>query len=358
MVFFLEKKLAKNNIPFYRYKRLPLLKWLKVLAHSKMIVISSLNGQFTPQIISCLSAGALCFVDELSSQTYLYRFFEPGKHLIIWCNFEDLLKKLIYYYEHPDEAEAIAKAGKLQAEKKIATTKSHMFTMLDFIYDNKIGSSFVAINDKRCQNERIESPEYFDARMRLYENIQELHRIHESLTLISITENNLKPLSDLADLPRLKITSAFITERTKNEADLYFQSVEVNNQIKTAILNKIKNKTPFDIGFLETPKNQANWEFLIKSISRLLKSNSLLWVLGDVTSMEKELLKREGFKPYIFNENSIFLKIKNISRKICFQSWKMGLYPFPYLTLKPAMEPVPNLNVFLRGWQAKIPMLF
>ena len=87
MVQFLEDNLPKNNIPFHYYNRLPTPMWRKVLTHSKMVAISSLNGQFTPQIYNILSAGALCFVDELSTQSSLYRFFEPVKHLITWRSF-------------------------------------------------------------------------------------------------------------------------------------------------------------------------------------------------------------------------------------------------------------------------------
>ena len=358
MVYFLEKKLPKKNIPFYRYNRLPKFEYLNVLRNSRIVVISSLNGQLTPQIYYCLVAGTLCFVDELSSQTLLYQFFEPGKHLVTWRNFEDLLEKLIYYYNHPDEAEAIAKAGKLQVENNFATSDSMGSIISDFVFKNKIDPRFLAINDARCQQKRVESPEYFYARIRLYENIQELHRIHESLKLISLTEKNLKPLADLADLPRLNITHAFISDILKKEADLYFQSVGVSHQIRTTILDKTQKLRSYDIGILETLTNQTNWRFLVKSISNLLKKNAVIWVLGKLSSSDIEILQREGFKPFVLNKNPTALKIKNISRKICLLFWKTGMYPFPYITLKPAMETVPNLKVFLRGWQAKFQIFY
>ena len=358
MAQFLEKELPKKNIPFYWYNRLSKTNWRKVLMSSKMIALSSLNGQFTPQIYNCLSAEALCLVDELSTQSFLHQFFEPGKHLITWSKFEDLLEKIIYYYNHPAEAEAIAKAGKLQVEKNFATSENMACTFSEFVFDDKIDPRFLAIQDRRCQQKRVESPEYFNARVRLYENIQELHRIHESLALISLTEKNLKPTSDLADLPRLKITHAFLSDKIKNEADLYFHNVGVSDQIKTTFLNKIQELNHFNVGLLETLQNQDYWVFLVKSISTLLKSNSLLWVLGELTSFQNEILKREGFKKYIFKNDSKTQKIKNFSRKFCFQFWKMGLYPLPYLTLKPSMETTPNLNVFLRGWQPYIPFIY
>ncbi len=358
MVQFLAKNLPRKNIPFHFYDRLPYLMWRKTLARSKMVVVSSLNGQLTPQIHQCLFAGALCFVDELSSQTFLYQFFKPGKHLVTWRNFEDLLEKIIYYYNHPVEAEAIAKSGKHQAENNFIITESRRHTISEIVFENKTFPRLLAINDKRCQQKRIESPKFFYPRVRLYENVQELHRIHESLTLISMTEKNLNPSADLADLPRLKITHAFISDNSKNEADLYFQSVGVSEQIKTTILNKTLKYHSYDIGVLETLANQTDWKFLVKSISKLLKSNSLLWIFGKLTSFEREILKREGFKPFVLSKNSAILKIKTISRKICFLFWKLGRYPFPYLTLKPSMEVVPNLNDFLRGWQAYFPFLY
>ena len=358
MVQFIEKNLPKNNVPYHYYNRLPTPMWRKVLTHSKMVAISSLNGQITPQIYNCLSAGALCFADELSSQTFLYRFFEPGVHLVIWRNFEDLLEKIIYYYNHPTEADVIAKAGKFQAENVFPTSESIGLTVSEFVFENKIDPHLLPINDARCQQKRVESPEFFNARVRLYENIQELHRIHESLLLISMTEKRLNPSADLADLPRLRITHAFISENSKKEADLYFQKVGVSHKIKTTILNNIQKSRSYNIGILETLENQAEWKFLARNISILLKSNSLLWVLGKLTSFEREVLKREGFKPYVLNKNSKMLKIKNLSRKFCFLFWKLGMYPLPYLTLKPPMDMEPNLNVFLRGWQVYLPFLY
>ena len=358
MVQFLEKKLPKNDIPYHYYKRLPTPMWRKVLSHSKMVAVSSLNGQLTPQIYNCLAAGALCFADEISSQTFLYQFFEPGVHLVIWRNFEDLLEKIIYYHNHPVEADAIAKAGKLQAENVFPTSESLGLTVSEFVFENKIDPRLLPINDARCQQKRVESPAFFNARVRLYENIQELHRIHESLTLISMTEKRLNSSVDLADLPRLRITHAFTSENSKKEADLYFQNVGVSHQIKTTMLNNIQESRSYKIGILETLENQADWKLLARSISILLKSNSLLWVLGKLTSFEREILKREGFKPYVLNKNSKMLKIKNLNRKLCFLFWNLGMYPLPYLTLKPPMEMESNLNVFLRGWQAYLPFFY
>lgn len=358
MLYFLEKNLPKKNIPFHRYNRLSKPNWRKVLTHSKMVVISSLNGQITPQIYNALSAGALCFADELSPQTSLYLFFEPGKHFVEWYNFEDMLEKIIYYYNHPAEAELIAKAGKFQAENNYVRNISFPHFISEFVFENKVDSRLLAINDRRCQQKRVESPEYFEARVRLYENIQEMHRIHEMLTLISITDKNLKPSADLADLQRLRITHAFLSENSKKEADLYFKNVGVNNQIITTMLEKIKNNRSYDIGILESPTNQTEWKFLVKNISGFLKSNSLLWIIGELTSFEKEILKKEGFKRYNFNKTSVMLKIKEISRNFCLLFWKLGMYPFPYLTLKPAMETTNNLNVFLRGWQANLSFIY
>ncbi len=358
MLQFLEKKLPKKNIPFHRYNRLSKPNWRKVLTHSKIVVVSSLNGQITPQIYSALCAGALCLADELSSQTSLYRFFEPGKHFVEWNSFEDLLEKIIYYYNHPGEAEAIAKAGNLQAENIYISYESFPHFVSEFVFENKIDECLLAIKDHRCQENSNEAREYFNARVRLYENIQELHRIHESLRLISMTDKNLKPSADLADLQRLKITHTFISDISKKEADFYFESVGVSHQIKTIMINKIQKYRSFDIGILETPTNQAVWKFLVNNISSLLKLNSLLWVLGKLTSNDKEILKGEGFKPYFLNKTSAMSTIREKSKKLCFLFWKMGMYPFPYLTLKPTMETTTNLNVFLRGWQSNLSFIY
>lgn len=355
MVQYLIKKLPKNKIPFHMYNRLSKQNWRKVLGMSGMTVISSLNGQFTPQIHGLLHAGTLCFVDELSSQSFLYNFFKPGEHLVVWRNFADLLEKIIYYHKNPSEAKAIAKAGKLKAEEIFGSIKNMGHTVYDFAFEEKIDKLFLAINDKRCQNKRAENLNFFNARVRLYENIQELHRIHESLNLLSLTEKNLNPSVDLADLPRLKITHAFLSDQIRNESENYFQSVGVNHQIQATLLKKIREMNNYKIGILERLENQEKWRFLVKSISQLLSKNSVLWIFGKLSTRDYELLHKYGFKPYKFNKHS---KIKEFSRKIIILFWKLGLFPFPYLTLKPAMETVPNLNVFLKGWQAHISFLY
>ncbi|MFW9897520.1 MAG: hypothetical protein ACFFD7_17070, partial [Candidatus Thorarchaeota archaeon] len=212
--------------------------------------------------------------------------------------------------------------------------------------------------DKRCQSSRSESPEFFDARIRLYENMQELHRIHESLRLISLTEKSLKPTTDLVDLPRLKITHAFTSDNIKLEAENYFQEVGVRKQIKTILLDEKQITHSYDVGILETVEKKNEWKFLVNNIKNLLKRNSLLWVLGRLTSFEREFLKENGFNPYIIPISSVVSKIKNLSKKICYFFWKFGLYPYPYVSLKPTMDIVSNLNVYLQGWQARIPFLY
>ncbi len=89
----------------------------------------------------------------------LYQFFKPGKHLVIWRNFEDLLEKLIYYYNHSDEAEVIAKTGKIQAENNYATTESLALTISEFVLEIKLIHAFwllmitdVRINKLNLQN--------------------------------------------------------------------------------------------------------------------------------------------------------------------------------------------------------------
>jgi len=358
MVQFLKENLPRNNIPFHHYNQLPRAFWHKVLARSNIIVLSSLNGQFTPQITSVLSAGALCFIDELSPQTALYRFFKPGKHLIVWTDFDDLLDKLIFYHSHPEEAEKIAKAGKLQVEKNFLANNNLAHTISEFVFESKIDQRLLATNDKRAQHPFHENSDLFNARVRLYENVQDLHRIHENIQLISLTNQYLISSSDLADLPRLKMTHAFADDQLKEKADLYFQEVGVEDQIVTTTFNKLNQKSIYDIGLLETQDNLSDWKFLIRYISLLLKPNSLLWVFDKLTSDECNVLEKHGFKTYRVSDNPLFNKIKNISRILCFQMWKYGTYPFPYLTLKPRMKSVPHLNVFIRGWQGKFPFLY
>ena len=124
------------------------------------------------------------------------------------------------------------------------------------------------------------------------------------------------------------------------------------------ILKDIQNYHSFDIGLIDKQHSQAEWRFLTNSLSKWLKRNALLCILGEISLSEKDIIIKAGFKEYINKSNPIFSKIKNISKRICLGFWKLGKYPLPYLTLKPSMKTVPKLNMFLRGWQAYFPYLY
>lgn len=93
LVQFLEKKLPKNNIPYHYYQRLPEMLWKKVLNQSKMVVISSLNGQFLislqhqEKFVECLQKLLRMFRNKHITTNPVENVFSVLKKLIDFWGF-------------------------------------------------------------------------------------------------------------------------------------------------------------------------------------------------------------------------------------------------------------------------------
>ena len=85
---------------------------LTALSSAKMVIVFSRtpSGQqiIKPQLFNFLSSGCLVVTEMFPD---LRRYFEEGKQLVGFKGQADLIEKVRYYLEHPEEADAIRKAG-------------------------------------------------------------------------------------------------------------------------------------------------------------------------------------------------------------------------------------------------------
>ena len=86
---------------------------LSALSSAKIVVVLSQAPSgyhvIKPQIFDYLSTGCLVVTDDFPE---LHRYFDVGKELIAFEDSEDMIMKIRYYLDHPDEASKIQQAGR------------------------------------------------------------------------------------------------------------------------------------------------------------------------------------------------------------------------------------------------------
>lgn len=96
----------------------------------KIVFNQSNHGEFTIRIAEALACKRLLVTDEISKESGLYDFYEPGKHFVTYTDLTDLRNKLAYYATHDSEREQIAQAGYDEVMKN-HTEKNRV----DFIFE-------------------------------------------------------------------------------------------------------------------------------------------------------------------------------------------------------------------------------
>lgn len=81
----------------------------EVYSQSKIVFNTSIAGDVTMRIFEGAAAGALVLTDVV--QNGFAELFEPGAEVVVYQDDDDLLAKVRYYLDHPQEREAIARAG-------------------------------------------------------------------------------------------------------------------------------------------------------------------------------------------------------------------------------------------------------
>jgi len=86
---------------------------LSALSSAKMAIIFSRTITGHPGlkvgVFDFLSAGCLVLTDDIPE---LHEYFQVGKEIVAFQSTEDMLAKIRYYLDHPQEAEAIRRAGR------------------------------------------------------------------------------------------------------------------------------------------------------------------------------------------------------------------------------------------------------
>lgn len=337
----LQVKLRQTSIHYQQYSHTTEREWLRLCSRSRMTICASLNNQFTPQIFYVMYTGTLCFIDELSQQTGLYRFFKSGQHLVVWRDFADLITKLTYYHQHPLEADAIAKAGQQRAQLCFPVDRAEGQVIFDYVQTGVLPMpDFSADIDPRCKV--LGSTFRFDkslrCRVRFYEILQDFHRRHESVNVLLWKLTDPNPAMDIADLPRLNLTSVWADPLMKAAWDAALSQAGVTTLQLVTPQEDLKKKYEIlvldDIGF---------GKLLEERPTSFLTRESIIFVFTNTIETTDPVILEEGYTRFklpgasrgIFPLASIFLNA-------------IGIYVYDR-SFVPSMQTTEGLVVYCRS---------
>lgn len=75
---------------------------------SKIVFNISMKNELNMRVFETLGSGSFLLTDRCNT---IEELFQDGKHLVLYDDLDDMVKKAHYYLEHDEEREAIAKAG-------------------------------------------------------------------------------------------------------------------------------------------------------------------------------------------------------------------------------------------------------
>jgi len=227
----------------------------QIYSNSLLSLNHSLNGDLNLRVFEVLAAGGCLVTDRLSPQSGLEELFQNKKHLVLFDNFEDLIKKLEYYLSNPNEALEIARKGYQEFHShhhpEIKTKQ-----LMDLVFNNTIDDCYKSTSDKRSLAVKSSSLEDLKTRISQYEYLQDLHRQYSELTVLFHPSADERLLCDIADLPRLRIHSLKPTGTLVEETGVRDQIYTIDQEQLSA--SKIK------------------WDLLITGTNLILDQNQQL----------------------------------------------------------------------------------
>lgn len=193
-------------------------------AKSHIVINSSLNGDLNRRVFEVLMVGGFLLTDRIRPQSGLFELFEEGTHFECYGSKTELIEKIQFYLAHPQKAAQIAAAG----QQHFLTHYSQQ------AIQQKLYHSIFKQLESPKHDRRIQTAQNLQTRLKLYELIQELHRIYPNLRILCWRTCSTI-VADLADLSRAELTHIVESERFSQIQASYYQARiqdQVNLQTK------------------------------------------------------------------------------------------------------------------------------
>ncbi|MBI4784300.1 MAG: glycosyltransferase family 1 protein [Oscillatoriophycideae cyanobacterium NC_groundwater_1537_Pr4_S-0.65um_50_18] len=280
------------------FARKPYIDSLNDYTKGRIVFNCSLNGDTNRRIFEVLMVGGFLLTDRLSPQSGLFQLFQEGVHLECYGSEQELLDKINYYLQHPDKAEQIAASGQQQLLQHFNQQDTQQ-RFYHYILNDELESPFRLEHDQRALRCHLGNDDALNARLKIYQVIQEAHRLNSRISLIYWGGQCKELVSDLADMPRLEIT---YMNDTLGEMKDWCTQVGVSNQVKFQDMSQASNTIQrFQIVLVDAPNSIAEMTALTEQVLPLMANRGLLLLVGQpqpsLRQLLKSALKLKGLQP-------------------------------------------------------------
>ena len=270
-----------------------------IYARSLINLNISLNGDLNLRVFEVLSSGGFLLTDKLSPESMLDCIFKDGEHFVSFENEQDLVNKIHYYLQHPEEAKAIACNGYTEYKRR-HTPQEKIKELMAYLYHDEIDPLYRVETDKRSIYVVSVSKEELFKRVALYEFMQGIHLNFTFASVLLWPGVDARLACDLVDLPRLRLWIKNDGNDISPSALQLFENTGVADRIKPVTTAYLKETAAtLAVVVLTAP------ELLLFGVKNLLTMLRFRWLVvadGFDSLPERsaddirELLKTAGFE--------------------------------------------------------------
>lgn len=163
----------------------------------------SLNGDLALRNLEIVSAGGFLLTDKLSPQSGFEYLLKPKEDCDVYSSVSELVEKIRYYLNHPYEAIAMARNAYTKFFSYLHPNY-RINELYSLIFNSSVSSPFLNNHDSRLLVSR-QHYDLLEIRVTVYEQVQELHKLEDSITVLVGHDCPLIFAVDLVDLCRASI---------------------------------------------------------------------------------------------------------------------------------------------------------
>jgi glycosyltransferase involved in cell wall biosynthesis/Flp pilus assembly protein TadD len=290
--------LARQRVPL-NILQAPHEKAAEIYSKSLINLNISLNGDLNLRVFEVLSSGGFLLTDRLSSESGLDLLFRDGEHLVCFEDEKDLVDKINYFLNHPDEAKEIARNG-CEEYRRNHTPEKKSKELMDYVFKGVENPLYKVKEGEKSVYIQINSSEDLMKRVALYEFFQELHLNKNAPTVLLWPGVDTLLACDLVDLPRLSIFIKDDGDRVAAENKGFIQKVGLSERITFAAWEDIETQ---DVQWEAIGLTGS--ELLSTGIEEILRTLDFRWLMisDGIDNMEwgsrkrlEETLAAAGFE--------------------------------------------------------------
>lgn len=191
-----------SGLPF-RMATLDRFQAAKTYSESLISLHCSLNGDLALRNLEIVSAGGFLLADRLSPQSGFEYILKPGEECDVYTDRQELLEKIAFYLDNPTDAISMASRS-YDKFFEILHPNYRINDLYRWIFNGDESREFLFNWDTRMEVSR-QYADYLETRVRIYEQIQELHKLQETVNVLVDSTCPIIFAIDIIDLPRAKI---------------------------------------------------------------------------------------------------------------------------------------------------------